>query len=474
MNRCIGITKKGTQCTRSTYIGYHQHRCCGIHNAQGFVTRPDITEAPAEVPSRKAKLDPYYVTGCRVFQCEHETVFGELVCEHHYRSKLWVYEGIDNEKRRFTPYYQNLLHQNLNNPNRLNADFQARINVDKNRRQIIDNAWVNNNSRNLNPFYIIQCQQPGCTTPNRFGRFTCLAHKPMEETTKIMLTDDARLKTMRYQMLKYAEMMDPRRNNADFQEQIRQTLANREARRQERIAAQPNQLNGINQAVNRLNQVVANIVQPQREDAEGRWVFERDPEGGVNLQALANDRQSVHRSSVQEETLKNIQEILKVPLVEPMLPECWDSHYVEFLTEIDDAKLFNAAQYENIRYVFGYEASQQVASFNVRFVDLFGHVWSYIKPHKDRVEMMRRLGEELMESRGMCSNGKIARLVNALQGFMEGLSSPVDKMEVFAERFAKLMELPKMKRVASALELFKEFEIPDDKQEEWFMPLVEA
>jgi hypothetical protein len=115
-----------------------------------------------------------------------------------------------------------------------------------------------------------------------------------------------------------------------------------------------------------------------------------------------------------------------------------------------------------------------MSSFNITYIKLFEHVWSYINTHKDKKEMMRRLGQEVAESRGMCSNGRIARLVNALQGFMEGLETPVDKMEIFSSKFAKLMELPKMKRVVAALELFKEFEISEEKQEEWFMPLVEA
>ena len=115
-----------------------------------------------------------------------------------------------------------------------------------------------------------------------------------------------------------------------------------------------------------------------------------------------------------------------------------------------------------------------MTSFNITYIKLFDHVWSYISEHKDKKEMMRRLGEEVIDSRGMCSNGRIARLVNALQGFMDGLAAPVDKMEVFSSKFAKLMELPKMKRVVAALELFKEYEIAEDKQEEWFMPLVEA
>jgi hypothetical protein len=464
MPRCIGILKKGTQCVNNANYG----RCCGMHDAQGLVSRPDITEVPVNPPPRKSKLDPYYTQTCRVFECEDTTVFGEFVCVNHYNSLVSARNGLANERERFTPYFQQLVVQQLANPQRDDPAFQQRIREDKQRRNELSIArWIRSQgrfeTRQLDPFYITQCQSDECTTANRFGRFTCVAHRLQEDGIRFTLSNNADAFTLRYQNLLWAELHHPQRNDPDFQERIRERKAQREARRQQRIPLPQVQLN---QLINNINNP------PQQEDEQGRWIFQRDPEGGVNLQALANDRQSVHRSSVQEETIKNIQEIMKVPLIAPILPELWDSHYVEFLTEIDDAKLFTTEQYEKIRYVFGYEVNPEVASFNIRFVDLFGYVWSYIKPHKDKVEMMRRLGEELMDSRGMCSNGKIARLVNAVQGFMDGLLAPVNKMEVFQGKIAMLMELPFMKRVASALELFKEFEIPEDQQETWFSPLV--
>jgi hypothetical protein len=495
MPRCIGIIKKGTQCTNNATYG----RGCGMHGAQALVARPDITEGPAEVPPRKAKLDPYYITGCQVFECERENMFGDFVCVIHYDKRFSVSEGIADEKRRFTPYYQQLLHQCINNPNHSNQEFQTRITENKEQNRLIGNAWAIPNTRQIDPFYLTECQHHGCTTVNRFGRFTCLAHKPQETNIKTRFDNEANECSLHYRTLKYRELTDPRRTDAAFQERIRRNKQEREARRQQRnaqerqnevvelarralnqpllrpVIAQVHEMQNVQELLGQVMGVaIAPIPQQQREDEQGRWIFERDPEGGVNLRALANDNQSVHRSSVQEDTIKNIELIMKVPLIEPMLEDVWDTHYVEFLMAIDDAKLFTQEQYDRIRQVFANEANQDVASFNTRFVDLFGHIWSYIKPHNDSNEMMKRLGEELMDCRGMCSNGKIARLVNALQGFMEGLSMPVDKMEVFQGKFAKLMEMPKMKRVVAALDLFKEYEIPEDKQEDWFMPLVEA
>jgi hypothetical protein len=199
-------------------------------------------------------------------------------------------------------------------------------------------------------------------------------------------------------------------------------------------------------------------------------VFVADPEGTVNLQAFGQDKQSIHRSSVQNETRENLKLILAVPLKEPMLPDA-NSAYMEFLF----ALAHNGTSDKNIMKairVLRNECRGLITSFDTDHLTVFNHIWSYIQDHEHKDEMIKRLCEEVMESEGMCSNGKIARLVNAVQGFMDGLSAPVSKMEVFQGKIAKLMEMPLMKRVALALELFKEFEIPEDQQETWFSPLV--
>ncbi len=527
MERCIGITKKGTQCTHNGFY----HRCCGVHRVQGLVARPDITQAPQPPlqKGRQIKLDPYYISNCCIYDCQANTVFGEFVCQNHYSIRYRVEEGMKSERERFTAYFQQLYVQQRDDPRKNEADFQQRIEADKQRRNEIQRIYQNPEERKIDPFYLTQCQFGPCRTENRFGRFTCTVHKPQEAGVKTRLMNEENAFSLHYQDLLYKQANDPRRNDEDFNLRVRAQKALMEQRRQQRLAEQnrhnelvelarqainqPPILQQAHQALQEAHQALQevhdmrpqihqalqaqamrpelhqalqglnNVVQvllnpnpnprPQREDEQGRWIFERDPEGGVNLRALANDRQSIHRSSVQEDTIKNIEIIKKVELVEPMLPDLWDGYYIEYLMEIDNAKIFTLEQYNKIREVLATEGLPNVVSFNISFVDLFGHIWSFIKPHKDKLEMIKRLGEELIDCRGMCSNGKIARLVNALQGFMDGLSMPVDKMELFQGKFSKLMEMPKMKRVAAALDLFKEYEIPEDKQEEWFMPLVE-
>lgn len=196
-----------------------------------------------------------------------------------------------------------------------------------------------------------------------------------------------------------------------------------------------------------------------------------DPDGGIDLAGFANDRQSVHRGSVQKETEENIKRILELPLLPPLIPHFKQSSYIEFLIALNN----NGTSGKDlliVDYVLRKECNMEIIAFGTDHLTVFNHVWSYIQSHEHKDELIRRLREEVVESRGMCSNGKICRLINALQGFMDGLEAPVSKMELFQNKIAQLMELPMMKRVAEALKLFAEFEIPEDQQETWFAPLV--
>jgi hypothetical protein len=206
-------------------------------------------------------------------------------------------------------------------------------------------------------------------------------------------------------------------------------------------------------------------------DEDEPIVFERDPEGDVNLAAFAVDNQNVHRSSVQNETQAAIQKILAVPLLPKMMPHKANSTYFEFLialthNDTTDKDLVIANN------VLREECKEDVLAFGTTYQNVFDHVWSYIQRHQDKAELVKRLREEVVESKGMCSNGKITRLVNSLQGFMDGLEPPVSKMEIFQHKIAKLMDIPESDRTVEANKLFTEFNIPADQHEAWLAPLM--
>jgi hypothetical protein len=196
-------------------------------------------------------------------------------------------------------------------------------------------------------------------------------------------------------------------------------------------------------------------------------VFGLDPEGDIDLRAFALDPQSVHRSSVQNSTHKAVVELLSRPAPpadQDTLPEIvgifntsetlrWPAPDVRdsTITELTD-NYFN------------------MSAFSVPYSSVLDYVWAYVCGHAEKNELTQRLAEELYEGIGMCSNGKMARLINILQGYDESLETAAPR-ELFQQRIAELMSKPLTERTIAAHALFAEFRIPEAEHETWLAPL---
>ncbi len=198
-------------------------------------------------------------------------------------------------------------------------------------------------------------------------------------------------------------------------------------------------------------------------------VFQRDPEGGINLAAFATDNQNIHRSSVQNATHKMVLAILARPVSEGQ------ETLVELITSFQDPT--------PVRWI-GRDTRERTITevtndyynteaFSVMYGDVLDRVWTYIRAHEHRNDLVIRLAQELCEGIGMCSNGKMARLMNVLQGYDETLEQEAPK-ELFQGRIALLTKLPLAEREAAARALFDEFHIPAEEHAVWLEPLLEA
>jgi hypothetical protein len=116
----------------------------------------------------------------------------------------------------------------------------------------------------------------------------------------------------------------------------------------------------------------------------------------------------------------------------------------------------------------------ECVAFSVPYGDVLDRVWTFIRSHKHRDDIFLRLAQEILEGIGMCTNGKMARLVNVLQGFDETLLVDAPK-EVFQDKFALLRKLPNAagERGVAAQALFEEFSIPEAERAVWLEALLE-
>lgn len=218
----------------------------------------------------------------------------------------------------------------------------------------------------------------------------------------------------------------------------------------------------------------------QQQLREAPVVFQRDPEGGINLRAFAADTQSVHRSSVQNSTHKAVVALLARPALEgvdvleevvaafsdPVRVTWWGAGPTEAARAIAAAAARDVAVTELTNDYFNTEA------FSVRYGDVVDRIWAFVRGHEHHNELCTRFAQEIYEGRGMCSNGKMARLVNVLMGYDETLMTEAPR-EVFQFRMAALRKTPLEGREEVARELFREFSIPDAEQEAWLEALME-
>jgi hypothetical protein len=210
--------------------------------------------------------------------------------------------------------------------------------------------------------------------------------------------------------------------------------------------------------------------QLERDLRERAVVFQRDhPDGTINTRAFAVDPQNVHRSSVQTTTEKSVRTLMSrpVPAEQETLPEI-----VADLSDPKKIKITTPGVLERIIAEVTHDYFETEA-FSTMYGAVLDRVWAYIRGHKDRFELFIRLGQEIAEGIGQCSNGKMARLINVLQGFDDTLMVDHGK-EVFQNKISMLIHAPLQDREAAARALFVEYHIPEVEQANWLEPLLDA
>jgi len=216
----------------------------------------------------------------------------------------------------------------------------------------------------------------------------------------------------------------------------------------------------------RREEVEARRVQHEENLRMRRVDFRRDPENSVDLAQMATDHESVHRTSVQSTTERAIHILLS-----RSLPADQDA-YGEILAALSACTAIQWAS-DGAKQAFLHEFAQDYLdgmAFGIRYGILVDHVWAFIRSHADRAELVIRFAQEVNDGRRSCVNGKMARLINALQGFDDSVTMPPPR-EVFQTQIERLRSKPVDERGAEARRLFEEYQIPGEEQAPWLEAL---
>jgi len=195
----------------------------------------------------------------------------------------------------------------------------------------------------------------------------------------------------------------------------------------------------------------------------------RDPEGSIDLEAFANDSQSVHRASVQTAMNETLTRLVSEPLPNGM------NAFNEIMDAYSSLPLFR--EKNQVLYVFACDLDTLSVSLQdqaYKYRDVVDHVWARIRSHEHKHQLIMRLMEELEDGYIYCANGKVARLVNVLVGFEEGFLSIMDNRELLQERIVSLIPLPVNERIQQAQILFRDLMIAEEDQGAWMEALTDA
>jgi hypothetical protein len=187
------------------------------------------------------------------------------------------------------------------------------------------------------------------------------------------------------------------------------------------------------------------------------------------LARIANDNQNVHTTLVVDQTKKNVQEILKIPVPE------------EFKWQRNKLSL----TYKSI-IMFCHLSPKAAWQFSSMYCSdatiyelepgIFGKVvdgvWQYISKSPDKKDLKKILSAELRDNIGMCAQGNLSRMCNVLQGYMEGIGQKESVSEILGREFPKLMELENpVEREARGAAILRENAVPEGEWENWLEPL---
>jgi hypothetical protein len=189
--------------------------------------------------------------------------------------------------------------------------------------------------------------------------------------------------------------------------------------------------------------------------------FRPDPVKSINLLAFSLDSESVHRSSTQTMMAENwsVLQKVEVPSSQNAIEEFYD------LAE-EHNKLLTFDIFET-----DYKTLEiHLETGPVRYSDMFDHVWAFIQNHASREDLCSRLLEELEDGHAVCTSGKVARLMNVVEGYLNGVSTANSK-ELFQNRMAMIGGMNPSQRREAALCAFSEFKIPVEEQGAWMEAL---
>lgn len=174
------------------------------------------------------------------------------------------------------------------------------------------------------------------------------------------------------------------------------------------------------------------------------------------LQRLASDSQNVHTGPVVEQTRENEEILLSTSIPAGM----------DILEELKQTVKQKRICKDVTRW-YGMKMCRAPNDYLYR--KLLNGLWIRINKSEHKVELIKRLVEELDESVKMCCEGHISRLCNVLVGFDDAFKSVVSTGELIQQKLAAIAQkdVQVEYKVEEAWHVFEELGVPIEERMPW-------
>lgn len=179
-----------------------------------------------------------------------------------------------------------------------------------------------------------------------------------------------------------------------------------------------------------------------------------------NLQAFADDPQSVHRAPVSEQTNRGMAILLAA--VVPPEQKTLDEITTEWGSSRDAKKLI-----ADMRHWYKQAMCREAGDW--LYKKALDGLWVLIKASEFRSELVKRLREEAEDAYAKCCDGHLTRLVNVMVGFHDGFNPPVSQSELIQQRMSAIagQDLSIEEKALEAWKVLDELAVPESARSAW-------
>ena len=189
-----------------------------------------------------------------------------------------------------------------------------------------------------------------------------------------------------------------------------------------------------------------------------------------DIGALARDVQNTHTAVVAQQTNAGVEKLLAqhVPADQQTMMEIW-----HMWTSTSQQKHNPRGALQLFTDMLSwYETRDCKSHGDYLYKRLIDGLWALVQQTPDpelRQELRCRVAQEVIESKGMCCEGHVSRLVNVMVGFDDAFNPPVATGEVLQNRMAAIAakDLDTEIKQAEARSVFAELGIPEAEQAAW-------